>query len=47
MAFPKDASAARGDLDLENVAKGEAVAVFAKPEFGLTYRWDSVRRLNG
>jgi len=46
MAFPNDASAARGDLDPENVAKGEAVAVFAKPELGLTYRWDSVRRLN-
>jgi hypothetical protein len=47
MAFPNDASAARGDLDLENVAKGEAAAVFAKPELGSTYRWDSVRRLNG
>jgi hypothetical protein len=46
VGFPNDASAAR-DLDLENVAKGEAVAVFAKPELGLTYRWDSVRRLNG
>ena len=47
ITFPNDASAARGDLDLENVAKGEAVAVFAKPELGSTYRWDSVRRLNG
>jgi hypothetical protein len=47
IAFPNDASAARGDLDLENVAKGEAVAVFAKPELGLTYRWDSVCRLDG
>ena len=31
-----EASAAKGDFDLENAAKGEVVAVFAKAELGLT-----------
>ena len=35
--FPSDLSAEKGDFDLENAAKGEAVAVFAKPELGLAY----------
>jgi hypothetical protein len=30
---PIEVSAARGDFGLENAAKGEVVAVFAKPEF--------------
>jgi hypothetical protein len=33
---PIEPSAARGDFDLENAAKGEADAVFAKPELGFT-----------
>ena len=34
--FPDDEPDARGDFDRENAAKGEADAVFAKPELSLT-----------